>query len=37
MVLIVAALAILAGRGIVDSRRGSAAADEPPAVQPVTD
>ena len=37
MVLIVGALAILAGRGIVDSRRGSADADEPSAVQPVTD
>ena len=37
MVLIVGALAVLAGRGIVASRREPAAADETPAVPPMID
>jgi drug/metabolite transporter (DMT)-like permease len=37
MALIVVALAVLAARGVIASRRGAAGADESPAVQPVTD
>ncbi len=37
MILIIAALAVLAGYGLLAGRRGAAAAGEEPAVRPVTD